>query len=126
MSEQNLTPSELAHGSANAASYLKALAHELRMQAICLIGSGEMSVQELERHLGASQSNVSQHLAKLREWNILTCRKVGNSSLYRITDPAALELVKTLQKKFCSVHYENQEKAPSPQTIEEHQVNRLQ
>lgn len=100
-------PEELAQGSALAAAYLRALAHEFRMLAVCHIGEGELSVQELEHLLGASQSNVSQHLAKLKEWGILTCRKVGNLSLYRIQDPAALVLVKTLQKKFCTVHYKN-------------------
>jgi ArsR family transcriptional regulator, virulence genes transcriptional regulator len=101
----SVSSEQLLQGSAHAAAYLRALSHEFRILAVCHIGDGELSVQELEERLGASQSNVSQHLAKLKELGILTCRKVGNLSLYRIQDPAALELVNTLQKKFCTVQY---------------------
>lgn len=103
MADTQQSLSDITQGSLQAAAYLRALAHELRMQAVCLLGSGEMSVQELERHLGASQSNVSQHLAKLRERGIISCRKDGNLSMYRVQDPTALELVQALQKKFCAV-----------------------
>lgn len=116
MAQTSHTPIELAHGSMQAAAWLRALAHEFRMLAICHIGDGERSVQEIEEVLGASQSNVSQHLAKLREWGILSCRKVGNQSFYRIEDTAALDLVKTLQNKFCAISPKPiDRKRPGPQ-----------
>lgn len=52
----------------------------------------EVSVGELTETLGTSQQNVSKHLAALRSEGFVTRRKKGTSSLYRIADPAVLEL----------------------------------
>lgn len=52
----------------------------------------EVSVGELTETLGTSQQNVSKHLAALRAEGFVTRRKQGTSSLYRIADPAVLEL----------------------------------
>ena len=47
---------------AKAARGLRVLAHPIRLQILQLLGTGERSVQELERELQASQSSVSQNL----------------------------------------------------------------
>ena len=60
------------------AEKLKALAHGTRLLGLCYLGEREMSVQELETVLGTTQSNLSQHLAKLRDRGILACRREGN------------------------------------------------
>jgi len=52
----------------------------------------ELSVGELTETLGTSQQNVSKHLAALRAEGFVNRRKQGTSSLYRIADPAVLEL----------------------------------
>lgn len=52
----------------------------------------EISVGELTETLGTSQQNVSKHLAALRAEGFIARRKQGTSSLYRIADPAVLEL----------------------------------
>jgi DNA-binding transcriptional ArsR family regulator len=52
----------------------------------------EASVGELTDALGASQQNVSKHLASLQAEGFVSRRKQGTSSLYRISDPAVLEL----------------------------------
>jgi DNA-binding transcriptional ArsR family regulator len=52
----------------------------------------EASVGELTEALGATQQNVSKHLAALRDEGFLARRKQGTSSIYRISDPAVLEL----------------------------------
>jgi DNA-binding transcriptional ArsR family regulator len=52
----------------------------------------EISVGELAEVLGASQQNVSKHLAALRTEGFVARRKRGTSALYRISDPAVLEL----------------------------------
>ena len=45
-----------------AARCLKVLAHPIRLMIIHILGNGELSVQELEKAVGVSQSSVSQHL----------------------------------------------------------------
>jgi DNA-binding transcriptional ArsR family regulator len=52
----------------------------------------EASVGELTEALGFSQQNVSKHLAALRAEGFVARRKAGTSSLYRVADPAVLDL----------------------------------
>lgn len=52
----------------------------------------EVSVSELTETLETSQQNVSKHLGALRMEGFVTRRKQGTSSIYRIADPAVLEL----------------------------------
>lgn len=82
---------------------LKALAHESRLIAVCYIGDKEKSVQEIEQFLGTTQSNISQHLAKLRDKGVLQARKEGNQVFYSIKRQEVLELIKVLQKMYCEV-----------------------
>ena len=93
---------KLIASSMEAAEILKNLSHHLRLMAVCFIGSGEKTVQELEGYLGTTQSNISQHLAKLRAAKILDTRKDGNLVYYRVADTRTLELVSSLQDLFCS------------------------
>jgi len=81
---------------------LKALAHPTRLLAVCFIGEGEKMVGELEAFLGTTQSNVSQHLSKLRDKEILVTRKDGNQVYYRLKDKTVLSLVSALQTLYCS------------------------
>ncbi len=53
---------------------------------------GEVSVGELTEALGSSQQNVSKHLSALLAEGFVSRRKQGTSSLYRIADPAVLDL----------------------------------
>lgn len=52
----------------------------------------EASVGEIAETLGASQQNVSKHLAALLAEGFVARRKRGTSSLYRIADPGVHEL----------------------------------
>ncbi len=89
---------ESAQATANC---LKALAHETRLMILCHISEGEKSVQELESYLGTSQSNISQHLGKMRDRGVVQFRKEGNQVFYRIEDQKILQLIKLLQDTFC-------------------------
>jgi DNA-binding transcriptional ArsR family regulator len=84
-----------------AAETLKALAHETRLLAVCFIGEGEKSVQEMEEFLGTTQSNVSQHLARLKAAGILQSRKQGKQVFYSAASPEIFRLVDTLQRIYC-------------------------
>ena len=86
-----------------AAETLKALAHEIRLLAVCFIGEGEKSVQEMEEFLGTTQSNVSQHLARLKAAGILQSRKQGKQVFYSTASPDIFRLVSTLQQIYCPV-----------------------
>ena len=51
---------------------------------------GEHNVAELTAHLGLAQSTVSQHLACLRDCDLVTSRTSGRASVYRVTHPEAV------------------------------------
>lgn len=82
---------------------LKAIAHPLRLKVLCVLGAGELSVQEIVDSVGTSQSNISQHLAILRDKGVLATRKDANRVYYRIGDPRTLKLVGMMRDVFCSV-----------------------
>ena len=50
---------------------LKAMSHPLRLMILCKLGEDEFSVQDIVDNVGTSQSNISQHLAILRDKGIL-------------------------------------------------------
>ena len=67
-----------------AARALKGIAHPLRLKILCVIGDREVCVQEIVDQVGTSQSNISQHLAILREKNVLMTRKDANRVIVTI------------------------------------------
>jgi ArsR family transcriptional regulator len=81
---------------------IKAMGHPLRLKILCLLGNQEVSVQDIVEHVGTSQSNISQHLAILRDKGVLSTRKEANFVYYRITDPRTLKLVELMREVFCN------------------------
>ena len=85
-----------------AALAIKAMAHPLRLKILCLLGNQELSVQDIVEHVGTTQSNISQHLAILRDKDVLATRKEVNFVYYRINDPRTLKLVSLMREVFCT------------------------
>lgn len=86
-----------------AARALKAIAHPLRLKILCVLGEQEACVQEIVEAVGTSQSNISQHLAILREKGVLLTRKDANRVYYRVGDQRTLQLVVMMRGIFCGV-----------------------
>src|SRR3546814_7481 len=87
--------------AARAANLLRMLANERRLMILCQLAEGELCVGQLQLRVGLSQSALSQHLAIMREQKIVATRRVGQSIYYRISDPAALQVIATLADLFC-------------------------
>ncbi len=85
-----------------AARCLKAMSHPLRLKILCVLGTEKMSVQDIVEKVGTSQSNISQHLAILREKDILNYNKDANRVFYYIDDPRMLKLIEMMRQIFCS------------------------
>ena len=81
---------------------LKAMSHPLRLKILCTLGEGEVSVQDIVDNVGTSQSNISQHLAILRDKGILTSRKDANRVFYRVSDNRTLRLICMMREVFCT------------------------
>lgn len=82
---------------------LKAMSHPLRLKILCTLGNQEVCVQSIVDNVGTSQSNISQHLAILRDKGILSSRKEANKVFYRVEDERTLRLIGMMQEVFCSV-----------------------
>ena len=80
---------------------LKAMSHPLRLKILCTLGDREVSVQKIVEEVGTSQSNISQHLAILRDKGILASRKDANRVYYRVTDARTLQLIRMMREVFC-------------------------
>ncbi|HBS27431.1 MAG TPA: transcriptional regulator [Gammaproteobacteria bacterium] len=93
------TPSD--DNSALTANALKAMAHPLRWKIICALGDDEISVGEIVDRVGASQSNVSQHLEILRNKNIIISRRQANKVFHKISNDQLLALVGTMRNVLC-------------------------
>ncbi len=85
-----------------AARSLKAMSHPLRLKILCTLGDREISVQDIVEYVGTSQSNISQHLAILRDKGILSSRKDANRVFYRVGDARTLRLISMMREVFCS------------------------
>ncbi len=85
-----------------AAQAMKAIAHPLRLKILCVLSDQEVSVQDIVEQVGTSQSNISQHLAILRDKGVLATRKKANRVFYRIDDLRTIKLVGMMRDVFCS------------------------
>lgn len=86
-----------------AARALKAISHPLRLKILCVVGDQEVCVQNIVDSVGTSQSNISQHLAILRDKGVLTTRKDANRVFYRVADQRTLQLIVMMREVFCGV-----------------------
>jgi len=84
-----------------AARAMKAISHPLRLKILCVLGEQEVSVQEIVDAVGTTQSNVSQHLAILREKGVIGARKDANRVFYSVRDQRTLQLLVMMREVFC-------------------------
>lgn len=80
---------------------MKAMSHPLRLKILCVLGDKEVSVQDIVDAVGTSQSNISQHLALMREKGVLRTRKDANRVYYRVGDTRTLEVISMMRDVFC-------------------------
>ena len=73
------------------ADICKTLADSNRLMILHELKQGEMSVGQLVDNLGLLQSNVSRHLAVLRERGVVNPRRDGTTIYYSLSDPKIAE-----------------------------------
>lgn len=105
---QNLNIKDMEANAAQAESLLSLLANRHRLMMVCHLTDGEMTVGQLQAASTLSQSAVSQHLAKLRDAELVKTRREGQSIYYSLASNQARKLIETL----CSF-YEPEQPTPS-------------
>jgi DNA-binding transcriptional ArsR family regulator len=74
-------------GLAKAADVIKVVGHPDRLRILEFLEDGEKAVGDIQEILGLGQAIVSQHLAKMRGWDIVESRRDGTHVYYRIIEP---------------------------------------
>ena len=92
---------DLTRKAGDAARLLKLLANEHRLLILCQLAAGEASVGALADAVGLSQSALSQHLAKMREDEIVVTRREAQTMFYRIADRKVAKLLAVLKDIYC-------------------------
>lgn len=84
----------LKNAAPEVSGLLKLLANEQRLQLLChMRAGGEVSVGDLAALTGLPQGGVSQHLARMREGQLVATRRDARTIYYRISDPHVLALM---------------------------------
>lgn len=78
------------------AQFLKALTEPNRLKILRALHDGELTVTDLIAETGATQSNVSKHLAVLTAAGMVASRKEGTSTYYKIADPRLTAICDTV------------------------------
>jgi ArsR family transcriptional regulator len=66
------------------------LTNPRRLLILRALAEREMSVGEIAKLAGTSMQNTSQHLRLMKDRDILTCRREGQTIYYRVADLALL------------------------------------
>lgn len=94
--------SELKDNASKASELLKVMANQSRLMILCNLLDGEKSVQELQGHVGLSQSALSQQLAILRGQKLVSTRRSAQSVYYSLASDEAETLIGTLYQLYCA------------------------
>ena len=90
---------KLTTGNLDAAvSGLKAIANPSRLQILCALLGNELTVGDMARQFGLSQSALSQHLSRMKSAGILSDRRAGNQVYYKLQEKDFEDLVRSLCK----------------------------
>jgi len=91
----------MADHAKEAAKMLKRMANEHRLMVLCSLASGELSVGDLNARLPLSQSALSQHLASLREADLVKTRRESQTIYYSLQGEQAKKIIAVLQSIYC-------------------------
>jgi DNA-binding transcriptional ArsR family regulator len=97
-----IDPAALNKRAGEAESFLRSLASRHRLMILCSLVEGERSVGDLVRRLGLTQSNLSRHLAMLREEGLVATRRDGTVIYYRVGSERVRPILAELYRLFCT------------------------
>lgn len=90
----------LENNVSEATMLLSAMSNSHRLMVLCKLVDGEMSVTTLADSIGLSQSALSQHLAKLRERNLVATRREAQTIYYSLASKDVSAVLMTQYKLY--------------------------
>ena len=80
----------------NSKNVLRAFSSLSRIKLLLCLKEKEKNVSQLIKNCGLSQSAVSQHLTKLKNWGLVSCQKQGKEVYYKLDKKNAAEIAEKL------------------------------
>jgi DNA-binding transcriptional ArsR family regulator len=78
------------------ARYFGLLSEPTRLKILHTICQDERSVSAIVEATGATQTNVSRHLALMHQAGVVSRRRAGNTVYYRVDDPEFVEICRSV------------------------------
>lgn len=88
--------------ASQAATTLKSLSNKWRLLILCQLLKGEKSVGELLAIIDLSQSALSQHLAVLRESDLVSTRRESQTIHYSLKGEEVTTILAALYQVYCA------------------------
>jgi ArsR family transcriptional regulator, virulence genes transcriptional regulator len=79
------------------AEFCKTFSSPKRLEILCILKEGEMTVSDITRKLGIPKAGVSQHLTVMRMMGILKARRNGTNIYYKITNAEITQACSLMQ-----------------------------
>lgn len=89
-------PGELDVVFDSVARYFALLAEPTRLKILHAICNAERSVSQIVAQTGASQTNVSRHLALMHQAGVVSRRRDGSAVYYKVLDPEFTQICRTV------------------------------
>lgn len=87
---------ELDEVFASVARYFALLSEPTRLKILHAVCNDERSVSQIVASTGASQTNVSRHLALMHRAGVVSRRREGSAVYYRLVDREFAEICRTV------------------------------
>jgi DNA-binding transcriptional ArsR family regulator len=94
---------------AQVADYFKLLSEPSRLQVLCALRQGPLSVSEIVAQASMGQANVSKHLKLLAQAGMLRREPRGGCVYYEICDPTIFELCEVVSSRLAARLAQQQE-----------------
>jgi DNA-binding transcriptional ArsR family regulator len=78
------------------ADYFSILSEPTRLKIMHSVCHGEKAVSDIVAETGATQTNISRHLALMHRHGVLARRKAGTQVYYSVADETMLELCRSV------------------------------
>jgi DNA-binding transcriptional ArsR family regulator len=97
-----MDPAQMEARAGEAAAFLASLASRHRLMILCSLLDEELCVGDLLARMPLSQSNLSRHLATLRDEGLVATRRAGTVIYYRIASDKVRPVLTELYRLFCA------------------------
>ena len=97
-----MDPGLMEARATEAAAFLASLASRHRLMILCSLLDEELCVSDLQARMPLSQSNLSRHLATLRDEGLVATRRAGVAIYYRIASDKVQPILAALYLLYCA------------------------